>query len=935
MGKQKEGRASSNKNMMADDREKKNKTTTWNGHNKVKSSKKVSTTSLEKMRKKEKLCNANNKKKMQICDDEEGKNRKESTTISERKDKEKMNKTHKEKMRAANSKERKILSGHDGVKKSVEVSTAFFGKEKKGKRLNKTINLELQSDEDEEEGVWNYDGKVKNGKVATAFSEEEKRKRRPNNNTEKETAALTPAVKEKRMRPSESTEMMMLHDKPNGRNVASNVSKEKKMDTSSGSNYKKRKREEPDSLSKKEKRVWCNASDKKIYSGTVQEKKICGSGKEKNRQAPFTFFKFIYNYFEEFLLIPPAVAPKLEDLTNRDVYLEDSEKRRSKVRLSVVDGSLAFHQGWDIFVSDHLIKLGEFLLFEYTARKRFSVRIFGIDSCERLDFKKDPKRVEQGIGYGPPQDNNNGSLIDRQCKTKGTSPLHSKKKTVILISDSGISADNEDTLNITSDADSTHHVTINTNKDLKRVQSGVGNLPDGVCRTKCISPPCSEGKTSSEIIVTGAAPLMHENDGRVGHELEKHDLDEDLMRKQGINSIPSDSITAVGKHQNHSKTIVSQNIYRKYAAPGGFRCLEKWTKAIVNSPATLDGTVPIEPENTRKTGSILVDGYGSIGLNAGNEYFCSEDHHTLVLPVFTMPVKEPLSADRVSKFRHVGTDTDHSINEKGGGAAVQIQTQGEQLEPVGSIVISQSNNIPLSANTAVLGEYGALGRNPAGPEGTCAFVESMLTVPVEKPLSPDGISKCGSSRTEIDHNVNGKGTIVQLETNMDQVELVGSSVCSQSSNVAMHANHVVVHEPEHYFSRQEGRKSANCAMTESLLPMKDKILELDGHSLLKFSLQLCVPDTTRKWLVSCELPKSLFDTVKQKRHDRNVIMLKDPTNRLWTVLYHENPVFVGLTAGWKHFVAGNNLQTGDLCKLTKEADGDELVFSVQITKRRL
>lgn len=96
------------------------------------------------------------------------------------------------------------------------------------------------------------------------------------------------------------------------------------------------------------------------------------------------------------------------------------------------------------------------------------------------------------------------------------------------------------------------------------------------------------------------------------------------------------------------------------------------------------------------------------------------------------------------------------------GAAVQIQTQGEQLEPVGSIVISQSNNIPLSANTAVLGEYGALGRNPAGPEGTCAFVESMLTVPVEKPLSPDGISKCGSSRTEIDHNVNGKGGNVPL-----------------------------------------------------------------------------------------------------------------------------------------------------------------------------
>jgi hypothetical protein len=63
-------------------------------------------------------------------------------------------------------------------------------------------------------------------------------------------------------------------------------------------------------------------------------------------------------------------------------------------------------------------------------------------------------------------------------------------------------------------------------------------------------------------------------------------------------------------------------------------------------------------------------------------------------------------------------------------------------------------------------------------------------------------------------------------------------------------------------------------------------------------------------------------------------MLKDPMNRLWPVLYHENPVFVGFAAGWNHFVAGNNLQTGDLCKLTKKADSDEPVFSVQIMKRR-
>ena len=55
--------------------------------------------------------------------------------------------------------------------------------------------------------------------------------------------------------------------------------------------------------------------------------------------------------------------------------------------------------------------------------------------------------------------------------------------------------------------------------------------------------------------------------------------------------------------------------------------------------------------------------------------------------------------------------------------------------------------------------------------------------------------------------------------------------------------------------------------------------------------------------------------------------------RLWPVLYHENPVFVGFTVGWRHFVAANNLQSGDLCDLIKEPDDDEPVYSVLITRQ--
>ena len=96
------------------------------------------------------------------------------------------------------------------------------------------------------------------------------------------------------------------------------------------------------------------------------------------------------------------------------------------------------------------------------------------------------------------------------------------------------------------------------------------------------------------------------------------------------------------------------------------------------------------------------------------------------------------------------------------GAAVQIETQGEQLEPVGSIVNSQRNNIPLSVNAVVPDKYSAIGLNPVGPEVTRSFVEPMFTVPIEKASTPVEISKNGSSKTQIDHDVNEKGGIYSL-----------------------------------------------------------------------------------------------------------------------------------------------------------------------------
>jgi hypothetical protein len=62
---------------------------------------------------------------------------------------------------------------------------------------------------------------------------------------------------------------------------------------------------------------------------------------------------------------------------------------------------------------------------------------------------------------------------------------------------------------------------------------------------------------------------------------------------------------------------------------------------------------------------------------------------------------------------------------------------------------------------------------------------------------------------------------------------------------------------------------------------------------------------------------ALSNAVRQRRHGCDVIMPKDPKKRLWPVVYHDSPLFVGFTEGWKHLVATNDLRAGDVCERVK------------------
>ena len=118
------------------------------------------------------------------------------------------------------------MSNSDSKVKSKKVSTTLSEKEKNKEKLNKTHReKKMQADDSK---MRNYDSGVNKGKVSTTFCDKETKRKRPNNtNSEKETAPITSAVKEKKMRTTESMEIKMRHDRQNRRNVPLDVSNDR------------------------------------------------------------------------------------------------------------------------------------------------------------------------------------------------------------------------------------------------------------------------------------------------------------------------------------------------------------------------------------------------------------------------------------------------------------------------------------------------------------------------------------------------------------------------------------------------------------------------------------------------------------------------------------------------------------------------------------
>ncbi|PRQ51869.1 putative transcription factor B3-Domain family [Rosa chinensis] len=97
------------------------------------------------------------------------------------------------------------------------------------------------------------------------------------------------------------------------------------------------------------------------------------------------------NEFSKFMELPPNVA-RAVSLADQSTVIEDSQGLRWNIAISSMDGSFAFHHGWNAFSLDHDLQLGNILVFTYIRGSHFAVKIYDNSGCEPCSFETDQKK---------------------------------------------------------------------------------------------------------------------------------------------------------------------------------------------------------------------------------------------------------------------------------------------------------------------------------------------------------------------------------------------------------------------------------------------------------------------------------------------------------------------------------------------------------------
>ncbi|VVA16693.1 PREDICTED: B3 [Prunus dulcis] len=96
-----------------------------------------------------------------------------------------------------------------------------------------------------------------------------------------------------------------------------------------------------------------------------------------------SFFKVLLGDFYQHLRLPPVFIEKLDGQSLPKCALRGPNGKLWTVELEERENGFFFHDGWQGFVRDHCLEIGNFLVFDYDGDSMFDVTIYEPTGCEK------------------------------------------------------------------------------------------------------------------------------------------------------------------------------------------------------------------------------------------------------------------------------------------------------------------------------------------------------------------------------------------------------------------------------------------------------------------------------------------------------------------------------------------------------------------------
>ncbi|KAI0523051.1 hypothetical protein KFK09_005441 [Dendrobium nobile] len=687
---------------------------------------------------------------------------------------------------------------------------------------------------------------------------------------------------------------------------------------------------------------------------------------------PLSFFKVLLGDFKDVLFIPPMAACTLKGLAKKYVYIEDAFGKYWNVKMSMVDGSLAFQNGWCDFVSDHCITVGEFVLFTYTGGLIFAARIFGTNALERVNFKVKRRR----------------GIAKERCITElkpGNVRTSKRKKT--------------------AQPSEEQHSPFGTEvqRGLKRKQKAVkcdfpkvhviesDSISEGVLELSSAGekPLYDSNSKESENALLDSEQTWHKNsDATVGELNIKSPSDLANSDLENIEAVSSKSI--INRMSTSENGAAFQDI-------GGV--LPSKQTAEEPDAMTKTSTWAVKGHSDNKEWSAEISGSqvqmnkedDDIRNNGKTEQGLSHDLEMLDRepPDMKMASLSNLEHAECSPKMEFNLIKPEGISEIDSGSQVQMKKEHDAIINNGKteqglshdleMLDSESNDMKIASLSYL--EHAEcspkMELNLIKPEEISEMVflsadaichptldEKLIELATGASFNANELEEpiCGNSHGSFDletsvpcQNISAVSsnpilnhTIDKMENLMIISEEYGVSQTTGSSTIAESGLQSCnkVHECK-YKSYPEIVKGSDCQSgiaddtffdedEKNVTPCssrrcKVKIdrsepVEIPSSSCVGFSI--CLSDDVQS---SLELQKKLACQLGKLKHERKIIVLQDPSMRCWPVLYHQSNKYIGFIGGWVDFAKGNNICGGDICEF-ELINKMELKFRVHITK---